>query len=363
MSISPYLCHPGLDLMDNRPLHLLPHPLIIPPAMAHPPGPNTAKIVVIGGGTGNFVVLNGLKHHTPNLTAIVSMSDSGGSSGRLRDQLGQLPPGDVRQCLLGLSPDNPNDSILRRLLDYRFDRGRDLQGHSFGNLMLAALTEITGSMALAIIEAGRMLQITGRVLPVTLTDTNLKARLIDGTVVSGEASIDVRGLNPGVHIDYVYLDPPALVYPPVVEAILDADLVVMGPGDLYTSIIPNLMVEGVGDAIARTPAPVLYASNIMTKPGESDGFKVSNFVGEVKRYLGPNGRIDYLLVNNGPLPPEAIERYGSSNAYPVELDYEESAELVGEIVTGQLVGPGPHIRHDSRALADMIMAVARGHAP
>ena len=331
--------------------------------MAHSPDPNAAKIVVIGGGTGNFVVLNGLKHHTPNLTAIVSMSDSGGSSGRLRDQLGQLPPGDVRQCLLGLSPDNPNDSILRRLLDYRFDRGQDLQGHSFGNLLLAALTELTGSMALAIIEAGRMLQITGRVLPVTLDNTNLKARLVDGTVVSGEASIDVRGVSPGVGIDYVYLDPPARVYPPVVEAILEADLVVMGPGDLYTSIVPNLMVEGVGDAIARTRGPVLYASNIMTKPGESDGFKASNFVGEVKNYLGPNGRIDYLLVNNAPLPQEAVERYRMSSAHPVELDYEECAGMVGQIACGPIVGNGPQIRHDSRALADMILSVARDHAP
>ena len=218
-------------------------------------------------------------------------------------------------------------------------------------------------MALTIIEAGRMLQITGRVLPVTLTNTNLKARLVDGTVVSGEASIDVRGVSPGVRIDYVYLDPPARVYPPVVEAILDADLVVMGPGDLYTSIIPNLMVEGVGDAIARTRAPVLYASNIMTKPGESDGFKVSDFAREVKRYMGPTGRIDYLLVNNGSLLGEAVERYRSSNAYPVELDSDECAGLVGEVVSGPLVGSGPQIRHDSRALADMIMAVARGHAP
>lgn len=331
--------------------------------MSPNPDPNAAKIVVIGGGTGNFVVLSGLKHHTPNLTAIVSMSDSGGSSGRLRDQLGQLPPGDVRQCLLGLSPDTPNDSILRRLLDYRFDRGQDLRGHSFGNLMLAALTEITGSMARAIIEAGRMLQITGRVLPVTLTNTNLKARLVDGALVSGEASIDLRGVNPGVRIDYVYLDPPARVYPPVVEAILNADLLVMGPGDLYTSIIPNLMVEGVGEAIARTRAPVLYASNIMTKPGESDGFRVSDFAREVKRYMGPAARIDYLLVNDAPLPREAIDRYGSSNAYPVELDCEECSGLVRRIVCGPLLGPGPRIRHDSRALADMIMAVARDHAP
>ena len=338
------------------------HPLIIPPAMATPPNPNAARIVVIGGGTGNYVVLNGLKHHTSNLTAIVAMTDSGGSSGRLRDQLGQLPPGDVRQCLLGLSPDNPNDSILRRLLDYRFDRGRDLQGHSFGNLMLAALTELTGSMALAIIEAGRMLQITGRVLPVTLTKTNLKARLVDGTVVAGEASIDVRSIKPGVLIDYVYLDPPAQVYPPVVEAILEANLVVMGPGDLYTSIIPNLMVDGVGDAIARTRAKVVYTSNLMTKPGESDSFKVSDFVKEVKGYMGPRGRIDYLLVNNGPMPDEVVDRYRSSNAHPVELDTEECSGLVGRIVRSPIVGHGTQIRHDSDALARTIMSVAEDQA-
>ncbi len=339
-----------------------PRPRIIPPAMAPPPNPNSARIVVIGGGTGNYVVLNGLKHHTPNLTAIVAMTDSGGSSGRLRDQLGQLPPGDVRQCLLGLSPDNPNDSILRRLLDYRFDRGQDLQGHSFGNLMLAALTELTGSMALAIIEAGRMLQITGRVLPVTLTKTNLKARLVDGTVVAGEASIDVRSIKPGVLIDYVYLDPPAQVYPPVVEAILEADLVVMGPGDLYTSIIPNLMVDGVGDAIARTRARVVYTSNLMTKPGESDSFKVSDFVKEVKGYMGPSGRIDYLLVNNGPMPDDVVDRYRSSNAHPVVLDTAECTGLVGQIVRSPIVGYGTQIRHDSDALARTIMSVARDQA-
>ena len=330
--------------------------------MAQSSDPNAAKVVVIGGGTGNFVVLNGLKHHTPNLTAIVAMTDSGGSSGRLRDQLGQLPPGDVRQCLLGLSPDQPNDSILRRLLDYRFDRGQDLQGHSFGNLMLAALTEITGSMALAIIEAGRMLQITGRVLPVTLTSTNLKARLVDGTVVSGEASIDVRSIKPGVVIDYVYLEPPAQVYPPVVEAILDADIVVMGPGDLYTSIIPNLMVVGVQDAIARTDARVIYTSNLMTKPGESDNFNASDFVKVIKGYLGASTTIDYLLFNNGLMPEEAVERYRASNAHPVELDFEECSSLVGEIVQARLVGAGPQIRHDSKSLAQAIMGVAGDQA-
>ena len=316
------------------------------------------KIVVIGGGTGNYVVLKGLKHYTPDLTAIVAMTDSGGSSGRLRDQLGQLPPGDVRQCLLGLSPDNHSDLILRQLLDYRFDRGEGLEGHNFGNLMLAALTEITGSIADAIIEAGQMLHIRGRVLPVTLTKTNLKARLVDGTEVVGEASIDVRQVKPSVGIDYVYLDPKAYVFPPVIYAIEEADLVVMGPGDLYTSIVPNLLVDGVSEAIRNSSAKVAYAANLMTKPGESDSFKLSDFVKEIKGYLGAGSRIDYLLVNDAPLPPRVVERYERAHSYPVESDLEECAELVEHSLQRPLVGSGTLIKHDSDSLARAIMEVA-----
>jgi len=318
---------------------------------------SSPKIVVIGGGTGSYVVLKGLKHHTPNLTAIVAMTDSGGSSGRLRDQLGQLPPGDVRQCLLGLSPDNHSDLIFRQLLDYRFDRGEGLEGHSFGNLLLAALTEITGSIADAIIEAGQMLQIRGTVLPVTLTKTDLHARLMDGTEVAGEASIDVRKIKPSVGIDYVYLNPKAYVYPPVVNAIEEADLVIMGPGDLYTSIVPNLLVDGVSDSIRKSRARVAYVVNLMTKPGESDSFKASDFVKEVQEYLGSTARIDCLVINDAPIPDKVLERYKRANSYPVELDLEECSGLVQQILQSPLVVSGTPIRHDSDALAQAIMEI------
>ncbi|MEE9247701.1 MAG: gluconeogenesis factor YvcK family protein, partial [Dehalococcoidia bacterium] len=247
--------------------------------------------------------------------------------------------------------------IFRQLLDYRFDRGEGLEGHSFGNLLLAALTEITGSIADAIIEAGQMLQIRGTVLPVTLTNTDLHARLMDGTEVAGEASIDVRKIKPSVGIDYVYLNPKAYVYPPVVNAIEEADLVVMGPGDLYTSIVPNLLVDGVSDAIRKSRARVAYVVNLMTKPGESDSFKASDFVKEVQEYLGSAARIDCLVVNEAPIPDKVLERYKGANSYPVESDLEECSGLVQQILQRPLVDSGTPIRHDSDALAQAIMEI------
>ena len=321
------------------------------------------KIVVIGGGTGNYVVLKGLKQHTPNLKAIVAMTDSGGSSGRLRNELGQLPPGDVRQCLIALSPDNHSDLILRQLFDYRFDRGLGLEGHSFGNLFLAALTEVSGSIADAILEAGRMLQIKGTVLPVTLSKSDLHARLVDGTDLFGEASIDVRREKFGVKIDYVYLNPKAYVHPPVAAAIEEADVVVMGPGDLYTSIIPNLLVDGVSDAIRKTQARLVYVCNLMTKPGESDSFKASDFVKEILEYLGSGTSIDYLLLNTAPFPSRVVDRYKRAKAYPVEPDLEECSELVSRIVQPPLLAPGTPLRHDSAALARAIMEIASEPQP
>ncbi|MFQ5872696.1 MAG: uridine diphosphate-N-acetylglucosamine-binding protein YvcK [Dehalococcoidia bacterium] len=316
------------------------------------------KIVAIGGGTGNYVVLKGLKHHTPNLTAIVAMTDSGGSSGRLRSELGQLPPGDIRQCLIALAPDEHSDLILRQLFDYRFNRGTGLEGHSFGNLFLAALTEVSGSIAHAILEAGRMLQIKGTVLPVTLTKTNLHAHLVDGTEVVGEASIDVRKEKPGVQIDYVYLSPKAYVHPPVAAAIEEADVVVMGPGDLYTSIIPNLLVDGVSDAIRKSRALLVYVCNLMTKPGESDSFKASDFVKEILEYLGSGASIDRMLLNITPFPTRVLNRYERANAYPVEADLEECAHLVPRIIRRPMLAAGAPLRHDSDALAQAIMEIA-----
>ena len=210
------------------------------------------KIVTLGGGTGSFNLLSGLKHRDCRLTAVVTTMDSGGSSGRLRDEFGHLPPGDLRQCLLALSPDDHAGMVLRGLFNYRFDRGNGLDGHSFGNLFLTALTEITGSAEQAIDEMGRLLNIKGRVLPVTLANADLCARLRDGSAIVGETNIDRRGGGNGAPIDHVYLEPSAAVHPPTAAAIEEADAIVIGPGDLYTSIVPNLLVEGVTEALARS---------------------------------------------------------------------------------------------------------------
>lgn len=319
---------------------------------------SSPKIVVIGGGTGNYVALRGLKKHTPNLTAIVAMTDSGGSSGRLRTELGQLPPGDVRQCLIALAPDNHSDLVLRQLLDYRFDRGTGLEGHSFGNLFLAALTEIAGNTAEAIVEAGRMLEIRGAVLPVTLSKSDLHARLLDGTDIVGEASIEVREEKPDIGIDYVYLNPKAYIYPPVAAAIEEADVVVLGPGDLYTSVIPNLLVDGVSDAILNSSARLVYVCNLMTRPGESDGFKSSDFVKEILEYLGSGARLDNLLLNTTSFPDKLLERYKRADSYPVQLDIDECSQLVSQIVQQPMLAPGALLRHDSDALAEAIIGMA-----
>src|SRR5947209_6409202 len=220
------------------------------------------RAVVIGGGTGIYAVLTGLRHYTSNITAVVSMSDNGGSSGRLRDEFGYLPPGDVRRCLVALASD-ADSMLLRQLFEYRFEKGLGLNGHTFGNLLLTALTDILGSSDRAIDEAGRLLRIRGRVLPVTLTPTTLCARLTDGYEICGETDIDVRKDHHDVGIAEVYLRPHATVHPPVLEAIARADLIVLGPGDLYTSVIPNLLVRGVREAIAASDARCIYVCNVM----------------------------------------------------------------------------------------------------
>ena len=312
------------------------------------------SIVVVGGGTGNHTTLSGLKYEECDLTAVVAMTDSGGSSGRLRDELGQLPPGDVRQCLVALAPDDRSTALLARLFDYRFNAGNGLNGHSFGNLLLTALTEITGNTATAIAEASRMLAIRGTVLPVTLTKSSLVARLKDGTEIVGEANIDQRKENLDVSIDYVYLDPKAYPYPPVLEAIAKSDAIIMGPGDIYTSIVPNLLVEDVAAAINASRATKICVCNLMTKPGESDGFKASDFVNLIRDYLGTTQPLDYLVVNDSPFPNKLLERYSSYGQYPVEVDLEHCRPAVSEVVQGALLSAGVYLRHDPGALASTI---------
>ena len=314
------------------------------------------RIVVIGGGTGTYTALMGLKRYDADLTAIVSMADDGGSSGVLRDEFGHLPPGDVRRCLLALSAE-PAAGTLRTLFEYRFERGSWLNGHSFGNLLLTALTEITGAPDLAIQEAANILNVKGRVLPVTLDNVELCARLEDGTVIHGETHIDVRRVRPDLRITEVYLTPRAQAYPPAVEAILAADLVVVGPGDLFTSVIPNLLVEGIPEAIRNTRGRVAYVCNLMTKRGETDGYKASDFLREVQRYLGGAEAVDVMLVNQEPAPQEILGEYGQEGSYPVETDVATCARTVPQVICKDFATAGTLWRHDSIALAEAVIGL------
>lgn len=315
------------------------------------------KIVVFGGGTGIFNLLRGLRRYTDNIVAVITMMDSGGSSGKLRDEFGHLPPGDLRQALVALSPDDRSSLTLRQLFNYRFSKGEGLEGHSFGNLFLTALTEITGGIDKAIVEAGRIVGIRGKVYPVTLTHTNLVARLEDGSEIIGETNIDIRKEKPGVKIDYVYLDPKAYAYPEVLKEIESADVIVLGPGDLYTSIIPNLLVDGVVDSINYSRAKKVYICNLMTKHGESDSFKASDFVKEIKTYL-ENGRLDYVVVNKAVLPDNLLKRYEKEKAEPVEADIANVQKMVKNVVAKPLVQAGKLLRHDTGKIARIVIDIS-----
>ena len=316
------------------------------------------NIVVVGGGTGNHTTLSGLRALDCNLTAVVAMTDSGGSSGRLRDELGHLPPGDLRRCLMALAGDEASAGVMRRLFDYRFSAGDGLNGHNFGNLLLAALTEVTGDTVTAIEQAGRILGISGTVLPVTLTKATLCARLEDGSELIGESTIDSRRDSLDVAIDYIYLDPKAYAYPPVLDAIQQADVIVLGPGDIYTSVLPNLLVEEVAEAVSDSPAVKVHVCNLMTKPNESAGFRTSNFLALLTEYLGTRQPLDFLLVNNTPIPSRLLARYAGEGQHPVLLDEAESLTMAGRIVQRPLLAPGVFVRHDPAALASAIMEIA-----
>ena len=321
---------------------------------------NRKNIVVVGGGTGNRTTLTGLKNQDCNLSAVVAMTDSGGSSGRLRKELDQLPHGDIRQCLIALAAEDAHGQFMGRLLDYRFSSGNGLSGHNFGNLLLTALTEVTGNTITAIDAASQMLGVEGQVLPVTLTRSNLVARLDDGTELAGESAIDLRRENLNIGIDYVRLDPTAYVYPPVLEAIDQANAIIMGPGDIYTSVLPNLLVEDVSEAILASKAVKIHVCNLMTKPGESDGFRASDFARLLMAYLGTTEPLDYLLFNDAPYPERFLQRYASDGQLPVELDLEGCEQVVRRVVTRPMLAAGVYLRHDSLALGSAIMEIVGG---
>ena len=351
------------------------------------------QVVTIGGGTGPFAVLSRLKRYQCGITAIVTMSDSGGSSRRLMDEFGQLPFCDLRQALVALSR---NGALWRDVFTFRFQPGHgqsaseyepepegvpgtlrsgedDLEhklrrvaeaagvtGHSLGNLIISALQEINGGNLLwAIRDAQRLLGTAGDVLPVTLDHATLCAELDDKTTICGETEIDTRGEKhpePVPAIRRVFLKEVASACEEAIHVIRRADTVVLGPGDLYTSIIPNLLVDGVAEAIRASEAEVIYVCNLMTKHGETDGFRASDFVREIQRYL--DGRLDRVILHDGSFPPDLLSAYAAEQQYPVEADISNVRKLVPEVIVEPvLVVQGSSlVRHDARRLVRAIFA-------
>lgn len=319
------------------------------------------NIVVIGGGTGTYTALMGLKRYSKNITAIVTMADDGGSSGRLRDEFGHLPPGDVRRALVALSDDR--QMTLRSLFEYRFDKGYGLNGHSFGNLFLTALGELTGGIEGAILEASRVLNIRGQVLPVTTGDTRLHAELEDGTVINGETNIDVRKIKPHLKIRRVFLKPEPVITESARQAITEADILVIGPGDLYTSLIPNLLVKGVPEAVSECGGTRIYVSNLMSKHGETDGFVLADFVSEVTRYLARHDSIDAVIANSHRYPDDVLARYAEEQAFPIDISSGTGDSSNAELVLGEVANTGQLVRHDSQKLARLIVATHEARVP
>ena len=314
------------------------------------------KIVVIGGGTGNFTVLKGLKDHKFDLSAIVSMADDGGSTGVLRDELGVLPPGDVRQCLVALSR---SDTLMRSLMNYRFENG-GLGGHSFGNLLLSALEKVTGSFERAVEETGKILSIQGKVLPVTTNQVRLKMILKDRTVLEGEKEIYLsKKIDGGYHS--LYLEPYPTANPEAIAEIEAADVIVMGPGGLHTSLIPNLLVNGISAALRKSSAKKIFVANLMNRRGQTTGYKVSDYVKEMVRYIGDD-IFDYVLVNDQSPPQKLIDMYAEEGDI-VENDLREkrvvTAPFLGEIKAQSAIDPMRRslIRHDSNRLTEEIVRI------
>jgi hypothetical protein len=316
------------------------------------------NVVVIGGGTGQSVFLRGLKHETKNITAIVTVADDGGGSGVLREDLGMIPPGDIRNCLLALANMEPAMSEVMR---YRFPDG-SLKGQSFGNLFLAAMTGIYDNFETAVYKMGQVFAVTGRVLPVSLDNINLIAELENGETVVGESNIPRQVRKTKSAIKKIYLDnPDAKPLDEVVTSIKNADAVAIGPGSLYTSILPNLLVEGVVDALSTTRAPKVYVCNIMTQPGETGGKNVLDHVKVIVDHAGINF-IDYVLVNNEYLPQGVFERYTKDGAELVMLDKEQrdGLEAMGiKCIEEKLIEiKNGYIRHDAEMVSKAVVDIA-----
>ena len=313
--------------------------------------------MAIGGGTGLSALLRGLKHHVGTdrlrqLTGVVTVTDDGGSSGRLRREFGVLPPGDIRNCIAALADD---EDLLTRLFQYRFPNGGGLYGHSFGNLFLTALTGITGDFYQAILTAESILSVRGKILPATLVDVRLRGRGVSGRVYEGETEVGVSGEE----LAALELDPPSPpAFPPAVTALERADLILLGPGSLFTSILPNLLIPGIRQAIAKSRAPVYLLLNLMTQPGETDGMTGLDHLRAIERYSGRK-LVDAVLVSSTPIPDDLLAHYAETGSAPVAVDEAIAAEGV-RIVDADLLAERDLdlIRHDSGKLAAAVLDLA-----
>ena len=304
------------------------------------------KIVAIGGGTGLSMLLKGIKRVTNNITAVVTVGDDGGSSGRLREEMGVLPPGDIRNCIAALAD---NEDLITKLFQYRFNTGEGLKGHSFGNLFLTALCSITGDMVRAVKESSNVLSIRGRVLPSTLDNMKLAAEYEDGTIVHGESAIPEEHKK----IKRLFTEPEhCKPLEDVIEAIKDADLIILGPGSLYTSVIPNLLIKEISEEVIKSNAKKIYVCNIMTQPGETDNYAVSDHINALYKHAGSNKLIDAVLVNNV-LPKNMADKYEQCGQMPVVLD---RYNVHVDIVEKKLIEESKEglVRHSSNRVARAI---------
>lgn len=307
------------------------------------------KIVALGGGSGLSTLLRGLKKYNHNITAVVNVADDGGSSGKLRNELGVLPPGDIRNCLVALSEE---ESLMSRLFQYRFPAKGTLSGHSFGNLFLTAMSAISGGFDNAIANCGEVLAIRGNVLPVTLASVVLEAELENGQKVYGESKVskskdrikEIR-LNP--------VSPPA--GPDVINALKNADIIIYGPGSLYTSIIVNFLVDGISDAIKASGAYKIYVANIMTQPGETDGYKLSEHIDAIEKH-SYKGIIDCVLANIGDVPERLAKRYKKHGAFQVKADKTDIATVKARLFSDEI-----YARHDCDKLAKALIKIIKGN--
>jgi uncharacterized cofD-like protein len=309
------------------------------------------KIVALGGGTGLSNLLRGLKDYSAKITAIVTVADDGGSSGRLRREIGVLPPGDIRNCLAALADE---EKLLTELFQYRFRAGDGLVGHSFGNLFLTAMSDIAGDLEQAIAASSKVLAVRGEVLPATLSDVSLWAELADGRRIEGESSI-TKANGQILKIGCTPANPPAL--PRAVEGLQEADFMIIGPGSLYTSVIPNLLVPEIAEAIANSQVPRIYVCNIMTQPGETDGYTVADHIRAIDRACG-RPLFDAVVVQGKVPSAKALIRYSQENSYPVVLDREAVTQLGRRIVIANVMDEDENtglIRHNSQRLAGMLL--------